>query len=136
MEQNTSDKIDDAKAAAENLADRAGAAAQRVGNAARSAGRQVGDAASDELANLRADLDDLISRIPSLSDIDLEEAKEKLMTKVASTREAAADLAHDAREQFDYGVECSRECIKEHPLQSVGYAAGIGLLIGLLMTRR
>src|SRR5512134_319551 len=92
MEQNTSDKIDDAKAAAENMADRAGAAAQRVGSAAKSAGKQVGDVASEELANLRADLDDLISRIPSLSDIDLEEAKEKLMAKVASTREAATDL--------------------------------------------
>lgn len=136
MEQNTSDNIDDAKAAAENMADKTGAAARRVGNAAKSAGKHVGDVASDELANLRADLDDLISRIPSLSDIDLEEAKEKLMAKVASTREAATDLAHDAQEQFDHGIECTKECIKEHPLQSVGYAAGIGFLIGLWMTRR
>jgi ElaB/YqjD/DUF883 family membrane-anchored ribosome-binding protein len=136
MEQNTSDNMDDAKAAAENMADKTGAAAKRVGNAAKSAGKHVGDVASDELANLRADLDDLISRIPSLSDIDLEEAKEKLMAKVASTREAATDLAHDARDQFNHGIECTKECVKEHPLQSVGYAAGIGFLIGLWMTRR
>lgn len=137
MEQDTStNKTDDAKNAAENTADRAGAAAQRVGDAAKSAGKHVGDVASDELANLRADLDDLISRIPSLSDIDLEEAKEKLMEKFASTKEAATDLAHDAREQFDYGVECSKECIREHPLQSVGYAAAAGFIIGLLLTRR
>ena len=137
MEQDTStNKTGDAKDAAENMAQNTGAAAQRVGDAAKSAGKHVGDVASEEMSNLRADLDDLISRIPSLSDIDLEEAKEKLMAKIASTKEAATDLAHDAREQFDYGVECSKECIREHPLQSVGYAAAAGFIIGLLLTRR
>lgn len=137
MEQDTStNKTDDIQAAAENIANRTGEAAQRVGNTAKSAGERVSAAAGDEIANLRADLDELISRIPSLSDIDLEEAKEKLMAKVASTREAAQGLAHDAREQFDYGVECSKECIKEHPLQSVGYAAAVGFIVGLLLTRR
>ena len=137
MEQDTStNNTGDAKDAAENTAQHAGAAAHRVGDAAKSAGKHVGDVASEEMSNLRADLDDLISRIPSLSDIDLEEAKEKLMAKIASTKEAATDLAHDAREQFDYGVECSKECIREHPLQSVGYAAAAGFIIGLLLTRR
>ena len=137
MEQDTStNKTDDMQAAAENMANRTGEAAQRVGNEAKSAGERVRAVAGDEIANLRADLDELISRIPSLSDIDLEEAKEKLMTKIASTREAAQGLAHDAREQFDYGVECSKECIKEHPLQSVGYAAAVGFIVGLLLTRR
>ena len=129
-------KTDDARTAAENLASRAGTAAHKVGDAARSAGRQVGAVASEELANLRADLDDLISRIPSLSDIDLEEAKEKLMAKIASTQDAAKDLADDAREQFDHGIECSRNYVKERPLESVGYAAVAGFLLGLLITRR
>jgi ElaB/YqjD/DUF883 family membrane-anchored ribosome-binding protein len=121
----STNKTGDAQAAAENLANRAGAAAQKVGGAA-----------SEELTNLRADLDDLISRIPSLSDIDLEEAKEKLMAKIASTKDAARDLADDAREQFDHGIECSKDYVKERPLQSVGYAALAGFLLGLLMTRR
>ena len=137
MANNTStNKTDDVRAAAENLANHASVAAQKVGGAARSAGRKVGAVASEELANLRADLDDLISRIPSLSDIDLEEAKEKLMAKVASTQDAAKDLADDAREQFDHGVECSRNYVKERPLESVGYAAVAGFLLGLLISRR
>jgi ElaB/YqjD/DUF883 family membrane-anchored ribosome-binding protein len=126
----------EAQAAGEHMAHKVGAAAHRVGDAAKSAGRQVGSAASEEISNLRADLDDLISRIPHLSDIDLEEAKEKLMNRIASTREAAQDMAHDAREQFDYGMERTKECVREHPLESIGYAAAAGLLIGLLMSRR
>ena len=135
MKSNTSNDTD-AKAAAENLARQAETSARNVGEAARSAGRRVGSVASEELSNLRADLDDLISRILSLSDIDLEEAKAKLMDKIAATREAARDMADDARQQFDEGVECSRHYVQEHPLQSVGYGAAIGFLVGLLITRR
>jgi len=135
MKSNTSNDTD-AKAAAENLARQAETSARNVGEAARSAGRRVGSVASEELSNLRADLDDLISRIPSLSDIDLEEAKAKLMDKIAATREAARDMADDARQQFDEGEECSRHYVQEHPLQSVGYGAAIGFLVGLLITRR
>ena len=137
MERDTStNTADDAQAAAENVAHRVGSAAQRVGNAAKTAGKQVGAVASDELENLRADLDDLISRLPSLSDIDLEKAKDNLMQKIAETKEAARDVAQDAREQLDHGIECSRDYVKERPLQSVGYAAAIGFLIGLLTSRR
>jgi ElaB/YqjD/DUF883 family membrane-anchored ribosome-binding protein len=137
MERDTStNTADDAQGAAENVAHRVGAAAQRVGNAAKSAGKQVGAVASDELENLRADLDDLISRLPSLSDVDLEKAKDNLMQRIAETKEAARDVAHDAREQLDHGIECSRDYVKERPLQSVGYAAAIGFLIGLLTSRR
>ena len=137
MERDTSTNTpDDAQAAAENVAHRVGSAAQRVGNAAKTAGKQVGAVASDELENLRADLDDLISRLPSLSDIDLEKAKDNLMQKIAETKETARDVAHDAREQLDHGIECSRDYVKERPLQSVGYAAAIGFLVGLLTSRR
>ena len=137
MERDTStNTADDAQAAAENVAHRVGSAAQRVGNAAKTAGKQVGAVASDELENLRADLDDLISRLPSLSDVDLEKAKDNLMQKIAETKEAARDVAQDAREQLDHGIECSRDYVKERPLQSVGYAAAIGFLVGLLTSRR
>ena len=137
MQTDTSaNKTNDAQAAAENMAHHAGNAAQRVGEAAKSAGKHVGAVASEELTNLKADLDDLIARIPTLSDVDLEEAKEKLLAKVAATRESARSVAENAREQFGHGVECSKEYVKDRPLQSVGYAAAIGFLVGLLMTRR
>lgn len=130
------DKADDTEAEAKDKANQAGGAAKKMASDAKTAGRKAGEAAGDELSNLKADLDDLISRIPSLSDIDLEEAKEKLMQKFAATKDSAKDMAEDAREQFDHGVECSRDYVKERPLQSVGYATVAGFLLGLLLARR
>lgn len=130
------DKKDEAQADVKNTAQRAGTAAREVGNAAKSAGKQVSTVAGEELTNLRADLGDLISRLSSLSEAEVEEAKEKLMAKIASTREAASGMADDAREQIREGIECSEVYVKEHPMQSVGYAALAGLLLGVLITRR
>jgi ElaB/YqjD/DUF883 family membrane-anchored ribosome-binding protein len=137
MERDTStNPSDDAKTTAENVAHRVGDAAQRVGNATKTAGKQVGAVAGEELEKLRDDLDDLISRLPSLSDIDLEKAKDNLIQKIAETRESARDVAHEAREKLDHGIECTRDYVKERPLQSMGYAAAIGFLVGLLTNRR
>lgn len=137
MATNTSrTKTDEAQAGVKHMAQRAGTAAYKVGDAARSAGKRAGVVASEELAHLRADLSDLISRLSSLSETEVEEAKEKLLEKIASTREAATEMANDAREQFDHGVEYSKDYVKEHPMQSVGYAAFAGFLLGVLITRR
>jgi ElaB/YqjD/DUF883 family membrane-anchored ribosome-binding protein len=136
MQNTISNKAEGTVAAAENMAQRTGTAVGNVLDATKSAGKQVGAAASSEMSNLRADLDDLIARMPSLSDIDLEAAKEKLMTKMASAKEVAKIVAADARKHFNEGVDCSRGYVKDNPLQAVGYAAAIGFLLGLLISRR
>lgn len=136
MPSTISNQVEDVVAATENMAQRTGAALGNVLDATKSASKQAGALVSSEMSNLRADLDDLISRIPNLSDADLEEAKEKLMTKMASAKEVAKIVAADARRHFNEGVDCSRGYVKEHPLQAVGYAAAIGFLLGLLISRR
>lgn len=136
METSTStNKTGDTQRAAGDIAHRVGSAAERVGEAAKSAGKRVGSVASEELANLRTDLDELIARISTLSDVELEEAKEKLMERIAAAKESARNIADNTREQLHHGVECTRDYVKERPLESVGYAAAAGFLVGLL-TRR
>ncbi|WP_394781145.1 hypothetical protein, partial [Undibacterium sp.] len=92
-------KTGTARDAAENLAGRVGSAAGNVYDATKAAGKQVGSVASDEMANLKADLDELIARLPSLSDLDLNAAKEKLLEQVASAKEAANQATLSAREK-------------------------------------
>jgi ElaB/YqjD/DUF883 family membrane-anchored ribosome-binding protein len=106
-----------------------------------------------ELLNLKTDLDTLMSRASSLSDIELHDAREKMMAKFGSMRQTAKDIADrasqraadarqqishkaaDAKQQLNQGVDVSAEYIKERPLQSVAIAAGVGFLLGALLRR-
>ncbi|HTD02188.1 DUF883 family protein [Undibacterium sp.] len=121
--------------AAGNLAEHVGSAAGNVFDATKTAGKQVGSVASDEMTKLKAELDDLIARIPSLSDIDLSAAKQRLLEQVATARDAANQATLSAREKLNQGVEVAGGYVKEKPLQSVAVAAGIGILIGMLIAR-
>jgi len=136
MNNSTTNQAEGAVAAAGNMAQRTGTAVGNVLDATRSVGRQAGAVASTEMANLRADLDDLVENLPSLSEVDVHEAKERLMDKIAAAKEGAREAAISARRHLREGVENSRGYVKEHPLQAVGYAAAIGFLLGLLVARR
>lgn len=138
MESNSTqqNKSSSANGSAEHLASHAGAAAANVMDSAKQAGKTVGATAKEELAQLRADLDDLTNRMPNLSDIDLNAAKEKLAAKISAAKAASMEAANNARDQFNRGVEVTGEYVKEKPIQSVSMAAAFGVLIGMLISRR
>ncbi len=87
----------------------------------------------DELSSLKRDLDDLVSRAASLSDRELSDARDKMMTKFGSMRTAARGVADQARTQLNQGMDVTSDYVKDKPLQSVAIAAGVGLLVGALM---
>ena len=89
-----------------------------------------------EMAILRADLDNLVSRISSMTEHELAAAKEKLLAKVESTKIAARGVAADVSQQLHHGVDVTTDYVKERPLQSVAVAAGVGVLLGMLIARR
>jgi ElaB/YqjD/DUF883 family membrane-anchored ribosome-binding protein len=121
---------------ADNLGNAAGRAADTMGGAAKKAGSQLGSAGRSEASNLKSDLDELISKIPSLSEADLSAAKQKLLDTYDSAKNSAAELASQAKEKVSRGMEVSGEYVKAKPLQSVGIAAVVGLLVGALISRR
>lgn len=121
---------------ADNMGHAAGKAADTMGNAAKRAGSQLSNAGRNEASNLKADLDELISKIPSLSEADLTAAKQKLLDTYDSAKTSAAELASQAKEKVSRGMEVSGQYVKEKPLQSVGIAAVVGLLVGALISRR
>jgi ElaB/YqjD/DUF883 family membrane-anchored ribosome-binding protein len=89
-----------------------------------------------ELSNLKRDLDDLMSRASSMSDMDLNDARNLLMDKYASMQRSVKGLATEAQKQFSHGADVTTDYVKERPLQSVAIATGVGLLLGALLRRR
>ena len=122
--------------AAGDIAGHIGTSAVHVLDATKAAGKQIGAVAKEEMTSLRADLDDLTSRLSSLSESELIAAKEKILAKIESTQVAAKGIAADVTQQINHGVGVTTDYVKERPLQSVAVAAGIGILLGMLISRR
>lgn len=122
--------------AAGEMAGHIGTSAVHVLDATKAAGRQIGAVAKEEMTSLRADLDDLTSRLSSLSESELIAAKETILAKIESTQVAAKGIAADVTQQINHGVGVTTDYVKERPLQSVAVAAGIGILLGMLISRR
>ncbi|MFZ6734125.1 DUF883 family protein [Undibacterium sp. Ji42W] len=137
MQTNTiATKTNTALDAANNLATHVGSSVGNVLGVTKAAGKQISSAAHDEMLNLKADLDELIARLPSLSDVDLNAAKTALLEKIASTKEAALDATSDVRAQFNDSVDSVGTYVKERPLRSVAAVAGAGILIGYLLAKK
>jgi ElaB/YqjD/DUF883 family membrane-anchored ribosome-binding protein len=77
---------------------------------------------------LRAGADDLSERGVA--------AREKAREKLAAALEAAKQTQQRMREQLVVGAQATDRAIRQHPYQAIGIALGVGLLIGVLATRR
>ena len=88
-----------------------------------------------ELSSLKAELDTLVSKAASMGEQELAEAHDQIMSQFSSMRHAARGMAAQATRQLKGGVDVTSDYVKEKPMQSVGMAAGIGLLLGMLLAR-
>lgn len=91
--------------------------------------------AANELANLRADLDSLISRIPHLAEAELNVAKDALLQKYSEGKKTVTNATITARETINHGMEVAGDYVKDRPLKTVAVTGGIGILIGMLIGR-
>jgi len=57
-------------------------------------------------------------------------------TRLAASLESARANLQKAKEKAVAGAEAADQAIREHPYQSIGVAFGVGLLLGVLVTRR
>ena len=90
----------------------------------------------EELSEMKSDLDALMSHASTLTENELIEARDRIMTRFSSMRYAARGLADQAGKQINQGMDVTVDYVRERPLQSVAIAAGVGALVGLLLTRR
>lgn len=89
----------------------------------------------EELSRLKSDLDTLMLHASTLSEKELRAARDQLMARFSSMRHAARDFAERAGKQFSQSWDVTADHVRQKPLQSIVLAAGIGMLIGVLLRR-
>lgn len=63
------------------------------------------------------------------------DAVDALRSRFESAQERFADVYAGARKKVIAGAKCTDETIRENPYQSIAIAAGVGLLLGMLLGR-
>jgi ElaB/YqjD/DUF883 family membrane-anchored ribosome-binding protein len=66
----------------------------------------------------------------------LAEVRTRLGARLASAKERLIDVEHAMVEKSKVAAKATDAYVHDHPWQSVGVAAGVGFLIGLLVGRR
>ena len=64
------------------------------------------------------------------------DAVDALRSRFNDAQERMADLYAGARKKVIAGAKYTDETIRENPYQSIAIAAGVGLLVGVLLGRR
>ena len=84
-----------------------------------------------------------LKRIVTASEELLHETKDAVGDKAQEVRERLTDAMESAKrachrleEKAIEGAKATDRTIREHPYQSIGVAFGLGLLIGVLVTRK
>jgi ElaB/YqjD/DUF883 family membrane-anchored ribosome-binding protein len=64
------------------------------------------------------------------------EALASLRERFNAAQDSFAEVYEGARQRVVAGAKSTDEAIRAHPYQSIAIAAGVGLLVGLLLGRR
>lgn len=91
------------------------------------------------VANLRrvvSDAEDLLAATAGQTDTKITELRARAKENLALARERLADADAAMRARARQAAEVTDEYVHDHPWSSIGAAAALGILIGVLLGRR
>ncbi|GGJ89821.1 DUF883 family protein [Pseudomonas matsuisoli] len=94
------------------------------------------DALVKEFRTLVNDTEKLLKRTANAAGDQADELRVKLNENLERAKAALKEQEASLREQGRAAAQATEEYVVTHPWQSVGIAAGVGFLLGLLSSRR
>jgi len=98
---------------------------------------------SDPTARLRDDLAAVLRDAEALVNASADQGGEKMAAARAKIRESieaaksrVRDVERSAREQGEAALHSTEDYVRKNPWPAVGIAAGVGVVIGILLARR
>lgn len=110
--------------------------AKAAKNAATDAPRRLRSTGNQEVRNLIADVEDLVSRVGEAADPEIARVRANVQTALATAKQAIADSADQVQRQAKDALQAGDRYVREQPWQAIGVAALAGLAVGFLVSRR
>jgi ElaB protein len=89
-----------------------------------------------EFKNLMADVQELVSRIADVKDVDVARLRSKVQGALTSATESLATGAEGLQQRARQVAGSADDYVRASPWQAIGVAALAGLAIGFLAARR
>jgi len=87
----------------------------------------------DDLKNLVADAEVLLKATASQAGEKVAEARQKIEQSLIEGKKALADAEKTLRQKSKECAELADDYVRDNPWSAVGIAAGVGLVLGLLL---
>ncbi|KJK00315.1 YqjD family protein [Pseudomonas sp. BGr12] len=98
------------------------------------------NAAKDELLAefqaLVSDTEKLLQSSADLAGAEADQMRAQIHESLKRARDAIYSTKDSVRDQGKAAVDATEDYVGDHPWQAVGIAAGVGFLLGLLVSRR
>ena len=89
----------------------------------------------EEFHTLIGDTERLLKHTQSTAGTQSDELRGKINANLTRAKQMLKEQEGSLREQGQAAIQCTEEYVHTHPWQSIGIAAGVGFLLGLI-TRR
>jgi len=109
---------------------------QAVDHAGSSELNDVKKTANGNMREFLDDVEDLTRAIKSVETPDVARVRAKVRIALAAARSALSDSASQVRDQARQVSRRTDGYVRDNPWQVVGVAAVVGVVLGMLMTRR
>ncbi|MBN3862729.1 DUF883 domain-containing protein [Pseudomonas frederiksbergensis] len=103
---------------------------------ARTTAKTAQEVLMEDFQALVSDTERLLEHTASLAGDQADELREQIRDSLLRARETLKLTEDSLRERGKAAVTATEDYVQANPWQSVGIAAGVGFLIGLLATRR
>lgn len=117
-------------------ASRLGDEASRIADEAMDTLESTKDNLMGEFRNLIAEGESLLRATSNLSGEALSNAREKFRGQLAIAKERAADYTAAARARGREAAVMADDYVHDNPWAAIGVAAGVGFVLGALLSRR
>ena len=100
------------------------------------AARKVGEFANGQVSDFLDSVEDLTNALKDIESPEIARVRAKVKLALVAAKSAASDAASQIRGQAEQVSRRTDTFVRDNPWQVIGFAAVVGLAVGILASRR
>ena len=98
--------------------------------------KELASGISNEFKSFLSDVEDLVKQTTTLTGEDLSRAKDKLSARIGAAKDTVTAAGVAISDSARSAAASTNEYVHDQPWKSISIGAGVGLLLGFVLSRR